>query len=83
MAKQKNPVQQAVVVYCGPTLAGIAKQYTVYKGELPPALTEAIMKVPSIKDLIVPLERLPEVRQQLNGKSGHIFHLYNAVQAKF
>ena len=73
MAKQKNAVPCPVVIYCGPTIAGVAKQYTVYKGELPPAL----------KELIFPLERLPEVRQQLNSKSGHIYRLYKVVQAKF
>ena len=32
MAKQKNAVPCPVVIYCGPTIAGVAKQYTVYKG---------------------------------------------------
>ena len=36
-----------------------------------------------MKELIFPLERLPEVRQQLNSKSGHIYRLYKVVQAKF
>lgn len=36
-----------------------------------------------IGELIFPLERLPEVRQQLNRKSGHIYRLYRIVQAEF
>ena len=42
MAKQKNAAPCPVVIYCGPTIAGVAKQYTVYKGELPTALIDAI-----------------------------------------
>ena len=83
MTKQKNAAPCPVVIYCGPTIAGVAKQYTVYKGELPPALKEAISALPAMKELIFPLERLPEVRQQLNSKSGHIYRLYKVVQAKF
>ena len=37
MAKQKNAAPCPVVIYCGPTIAGVAKQYTVYKGALPTA----------------------------------------------
>lgn len=55
MAKQKNAVPCPVVIYCGPTIAGVAKQYTVYKGELPPALKEAISALPAMKELIFPL----------------------------
>lgn len=83
MAKQKNATPCPVVIYCGPTIAGVAKQYTVYKGELPTALIDAIAKAPAMKELIFPLERLPEVRQQLNSKSGHIYRLYRIVQAEF
>lgn len=83
MAKHKNAAPCPVVIYCGPTIAGVAKQYTVYKGELPTALKDAIVKAPVIGKLIFPLERLPEVRQQLNSKSGHIYRLYKVVQAEF
>lgn len=83
MAKQKNAAPCQVVIYCGPTIAGVAKQYTVYKGALPTALIDAIAKAPVIGELIFPLEKLPEVRQQINSKSGHIYRLYRIVQAKF
>ena len=69
MAKQKNATPCPVVIYCGPTIAGVAKQYTVYKGELPPALKEAISALPAMKELIFP--------------SGHIYRLYRIVQAEF
>lgn len=82
MAKAKTGAASQTVVYCGPTLPGVAKQYTVYKGALPEQLTAAIKKEPAIRELIIPLGKLADARRQLGSKSGYIYRLYKAVQPK-
>ena len=53
---------QAPVAYCGPTIKGIAPQYTVFVDGLPDKLKE---KVEQVKALIVPLDKLAEMRVKL------------------
>ena len=65
------------VVYCGPSIRGVARQYTAYNNGIPQGLKEATEKNKILAALIVPLEELPE-RQ----KSGRIYTLYQAVQGK-
>lgn len=56
-------------VYCGPSVRGVARQYTVYAGEIPAALAEFIEAHPAAKGLLVSVERFAQVRSNL-GKSG-------------
>lgn len=56
-------------VYCGPSVRGVSRQYTVYTGEAPEPLTEFVKKHPAAKGLIVPVARFAETRRNL-GKSG-------------
>ncbi len=71
------------VVYCGPTIPGVAKQFTNYTGgTLPKKLAEAVEKDPVMAGLVVPLEELPEAMKKLHGGYGHIYRLYQLVQAK-
>lgn len=56
-------------VYCGPSVRGVSRQYTVYTGEVPEALAEFVKKHPAAKGLIVPVARFAETRRNL-GKSG-------------
>ena len=67
-------------VYCGPTIPGVAKQYTTYTNGTPTALAEAIKAKPVLGGLVVPLEKLPEVRRQFHAGAGHYFNLYRAAQ---
>jgi len=78
-AKTKSPA----VVYCGPTLEGVAKQYTVYKGTPPEQLSSAARKMPAISELIIPLDKLADARRQINSKSGYMHRLYKAVQENY
>lgn len=55
-------------VYCGPTIKGIAKQYTVYRDDTPSALKELLKIRPALKGLLVELDRFPEVRRKLGRK---------------
>lgn len=40
-------------VYCGPSVKGVARQYTVYTGEVPPVLVEFIKEHPEARGLVV------------------------------
>lgn len=79
--KSEQPAEAATVVYCGPTIPGVAKQFTVFQGGLPAPLAEAIKKTPAMGELIIPPERLPNAMLQLREGSGPIYRLYRLVQA--
>lgn len=84
MAKTKKPEQTTgTVVYCGPTIPGVANQNTFYTNGIPAQLAEAIEKFPPMRGLVIPLEQLPEAMKRLNGKYGHVYRLYCLVQVKF
>ena len=68
------------VAYCGPTIPGVAVQYTVYTNGTPTALAEAIKKKPILGGLVVPLDQLPEVRRQFHAGAGRYYTLYRKAQ---
>ncbi len=82
MAKTKKAEQATPVVYCGPSIRGVAKQYTTYTNGIPTALAEAITRQPAMEGLVVPLDQLPEAMKNLRSGTGHISHLYRLVQKK-
>ena len=63
MSKDPKKTTQAAgpVVYCGPTIPGVAVQFTTYTNGVPTALEEATKENPVLGGLVVPLEQLPEV----------------------
>ena len=79
MAKPKKAEQATTVVYCGPSIPGVAKQYTAYTNGIPTALAEAIVKQPAMEGLVVPLEQLPEAMKNLRSGTGHISRLYRCL----
>lgn len=71
------------VVYCGPTIPGVARQFTNYTdGILPKKLAEAVKTDPVMAGLVIPLEDLPDTMKKLHGGYGHIYRLYQLVRAK-
>ena len=70
------------VVYCGPSIKGVARQYTAYNNGIPEGLKQAAEKNKLLAALIVPLEDLPEAMRQLRQKSGRFYTLYKAVQGR-
>ena len=81
--KQTKPAAEAgTLVYCGPTIPGVAKQFTSYQGGIPEALAAAQKQTPVLGGLTVPLDQLPEAMRQLRQKSGRIHTLYKAVQGR-
>ena len=70
------------VVYCGPSIKGVARQYIAYNNGIPEGLKQAAEKNKILAALIVPLEDLPEAMRQLRQRSGRIYTLYKAVQGR-
>ena len=83
MSKEPKKTAQDTgpVVYCGPTIPGVAVKFTTYTNGTPAALAEAIKKKPVLGGLVVPLDQLPEVRRQFSTGTGRYCTLYKAVQA--
>lgn len=81
--KQTKPAEEAgTLVYCGPTIPGVAKQFTSYRGGIPEALAAAQKKTPVLGGLTVPLDQLPEAMRQLREKTGPIYALYRKAQKR-
>ena len=82
MSKEPQKTGQAAgpVVYCGPTVPGVAVQFTTYTNGTPAALAEATEKNPVLGGLVVPLDQLPEVRRQFYAGAGRYYTLYCKAQ---
>ena len=65
------------VAYCGPTVKGIAPQYTVFVDGLPEKLKEKVEQVPLLNALIVPLDKLAEMRVKIDQEGTRENILYN------
>lgn len=61
-----KPAQPETVVYCGPTLRGIAKQYTPFTDGLPESLRQQCEKIPLLHELIVPIDQLSATKSAIN-----------------
>lgn len=53
-------------VYCGPSVKGVAKQYTVYTGgNIPAPLRDFVQQHPAARGLVVAIGRFAKMRQRL------------------
>ena len=52
-------------VYCGPSVRGVARQFTVYRGGIPNVLENFLKEHPTAKRLLVSEERFAQVRARL------------------
>ena len=52
-------------VYCGPSVRGVARQYTTYQGGIPAELKEFVKAHPAARGLIVSTEKFASVRRRL------------------
>ena len=77
---KKTTLATGPVVYCGPTIPGVAVQYTTYTNGTPAALAEAVKEKPVLGGLVVPLDQLPEVRRQFHAGDGRYYTLYRKAQ---
>lgn len=88
MAKSKTASPEAgaenttPVVYCGPTLPKAQlTTMSVYRGGLPKRIRALIAATPEIGELIVPVDRLPEMRRLTRTPGTEEHRLYGAVIA--
>jgi hypothetical protein len=70
------------VVYCGPSIRGVARQYTVYTGAIPEALTEFIQSHPAAKALLVPTEKFAATRANLEKAGSAEAILYKTIKSE-
>lgn len=67
-------------VYCGPTVHGVARQYTTYQGGIPKTLQDFIKKHPQARGLIVSTGQFPAVRKLLDTPGTEKAKLYKQVK---
>lgn len=83
MSNKKSKTEilaKTTVIYCGPTISGIAKQFSTYTNGIPEALANKAAEIPAISALVIPINELPKARAQLGDGAGPIFTIYNEVQ---
>lgn len=79
---EKAGEEKKTCVYCGPSVRGVVRQYTVYAGEIPAVLKEFISKHPLAKGLLVPVERFAQTRQRLETPGTTEAILYRKIQSE-
>ena len=73
---------QTTRVYCGPSVRGVARQFTVYSGELPVALRAFMQKHPAAQALVVSVDAFAKTRSRISipGTAEQI--LYNKIKSE-
>lgn len=69
-------------VYCGPSVRGVARQFTVYPGELPEALRAFLNEHPAAVGLVVPIDLFAEVRHRVEIPGTAESILYNKIKSE-
>ena len=70
-------------VYCGPTVRGVARQYTTYQGGgITDALRDFIGEHPEARQLIVSTAQFPAMRKRLDTPGTAEAKLYKRVKAQ-
>lgn len=67
-------------VYCGPSVRGVARQYTTYQGGIHDPLKEFIKEHPAVRGLIVPASRFAIVRKRLETRGTAESIIYKKVK---
>lgn len=80
--KEEAAEDSGSLVYCGPSIKGVARQYSVYSNGIPNALKALVNAHPVAKALIVPLERFAETRLKLEQKGSAESIIYNAFKSE-
>lgn len=72
------------LMYIGPTIAGVVKHSTVFKGGiLPVKASKCIEQFPAMNKLFVPLGDMPAAIKELNKASSATRTIYTQVVSKF
>lgn len=63
-AENKKCSWPSPCVWCGPSVKGVAAQYTVFT-EMPKQLGALVEQIPAARGLVVALDKFPQVRMAL------------------
>lgn len=66
-------------IYIGPTLKGVTNG-TVFNGDLPPMLQEAIKDIPAIGELVVPVTNLTAANKELANPKSALSRFWGLVK---
>ncbi len=69
-------------VYCGPSVKGVARQFTVYSSGLPDAVKEFLKAHPIANQLMVPVSKFAETRVNLEVKGTREMLIYNKIKSE-
>lgn len=69
-------------VYCGPTVRGVARQYTTYQGGIPDTLRDFIKGHPEARELIVSTAEFPGLRKRLDTPGTDAAKIYKKVKER-
>jgi len=69
-------------VYCGPTVRGVVKQYTVFAGNIPEPLQAFIDQHPEDKALLVAVDRFAETRKKMETAGTAEAILYHKIKSE-
>ena len=53
-------------MYIGPAIPGVVKNSAIFIGDLPGRLTDIAKEIPSINNLVIPIDRITEAKQALS-----------------
>lgn len=67
-------------VYCGPSVKGVARQYTVYASGIPDALDKFFESCPCARALLVPVSSFAKTRKNLETAGTRESVLYRKVR---
>lgn len=85
MSKKQSKVtaeKAAPCVYCGPSVRGVVKQYTVFTGNIPEPLQAFIGKHPEAKALLVAVDRFAETRKKIETAGSAESILYHKIKSE-
>ena len=69
-------------VYCGPSVRGVARQYTTFVGGVPETLRSFIKAHPAARGLMVGVGRFARVRENLNRPGTAEAILYKKIKSE-
>lgn len=83
-AKKKSATKTQNVMYLGPTIVGVVRHSTVFKGGvLPKKVEECVNQLPIMKKLFVALEDVPKAVIELNKEQSVLGTIYSQTIKKF
>lgn len=78
--KKTDRKPSAAMVYCGPDIPFVAKQFDSYSNGLPERLIQAMEEIPAIASLVVPVERLAWARAELMKQGSALQNIFTKTE---